>query len=60
MTIFLKQLWSISNKWQDCKIFTKLVTYPFQKQSPEVFWKKKVLLKICEISQENTCAGVSF
>ena len=27
-----------------------------QKQSPEVFWKK--ILKILEISQENTCAGV--
>ena len=27
-----------------------------QKQSPEVFWKK--VLKILEISQENTCAGV--
>ena len=33
---------------------------PFQKHPPEMFCKKKFLLKICEILQENTCVGVSF
>ena len=55
MRIFLKHLWSIPNtlKWQDCKIFTK----------PEAatggVLEKKLFLKICEVSQENTCVGVS-
>ena len=31
-----------------------------QKQPPEVFCKKKVLLKISQISQENTTVGVSL
>ena len=31
-----------------------------QKQSPERFYKKKVFLKNSEISQKNTCVGVSF
>ena len=33
-----------------------------QKQPPEVFYekRKKVFLKISQISQENTCARVSF
>ena len=31
-----------------------------QKQPPEVFYQKKVLLKISQNSQENTFARVSF
>ena len=31
-----------------------------QKQPPEVFYIKKVFLKISQNSQENTCARVSF
>ena len=31
-----------------------------QKQRPEVFYKKKVFLKISQILQENTCVGASF
>ena len=31
-----------------------------QKQPPDVFFKKKVFLKLLQISQENTCVGVSF
>ena len=31
-----------------------------QKQLPEVFCKKKVFLKISQISQENSCVGVFF
>ena len=31
-----------------------------QKQTPDVFCKKKVFLKISQNSQENTCARVSF
>ena len=43
MAIFLNRLWFISNilKWLDRKIFTKLVTNPFQKQSPGVFCRKR-------------------
>ena len=32
----------------------------FQKQPPEVFYRKKVFLKFLQKSQENTCARVSF
>ena len=32
----------------------------YQKQPPEVFWKKKVFLEMSQISQENTSARVSF
>ena len=54
MGIFLKHLWLIPNilKWQDCKIFTKLV--PSQTPSRSSHWRcsvKKVFLKICKISQ---------
>ena len=31
-----------------------------QKQPPEVFCKKRLFLEISQISQENTCARVSF
>ena len=31
----------------------------FQKQPPEMFCKK-VFLKICKVSQENICVGLSF
>ena len=39
-------------------IFTKVVEN-LQRKQPEVFCKK-VFLKMSQISQENTCAGVSF
>ena len=63
MGIFLKHLWLIPNilKWQDCKIFTKLV--PSQTPSRSSHRSdsvKKVFLKICEISQENIFVWVSF
>ena len=32
----------------------------YEKQSPEVFYKKQVFLEISQNSQENTCAKVSF
>ena len=32
----------------------------FQKQPPDVFCEKKVLLEISQSSPENTCARVSF
>ena len=32
----------------------------FQKQSPEVFYKKKVFLKISQNSQQNTCVSLFF
>ena len=62
MSIFLKHLWLITNilKWQDCKIFTKLV--PSQTPSRSSYRRcfvKKVFLKIWEISQENICVRVS-
>ena len=43
-------------------IFLSLEAYfsYLQKQPPEVFCKKKVFLEISQISQENTCARVSF
>ena len=31
-----------------------------QKQPPKVFYKKKLLLNISQILQENTCSRVSF
>ena len=31
-----------------------------QKQSPEVFYEKKLFLEISQNSQENTCATASF
>ena len=34
--------------------------YLFQKQPPEVFYKKKLFLKISLYSQENTCVEVPF
>ena len=34
--------------------------YNIEKHPPEVFYKKKVVLKISQNSQENTCARVSF
>ena len=40
--------------------YIKMTGLQVQKQPPKVFCKKKVYLKICEISQENTCVGVSF
>ena len=63
MGIFLKHLWLIPNilKWQDCKIFTKVV--PSQTPSRSSHRRcsvKRVFLKICEISQENICVGVSY
>ena len=63
MVIILKHLWSIPNilKWQDCKIFTKLV--PSQTHSRSNHRRcslKKMFLKICEISQENICVETSF
>ena len=32
----------------------------YQKQPPEVFYKKKVFLNIQQNSQENTCFGLSY
>ena len=32
----------------------------WQKQAPEVFFKKKVFLEISQNSQENTCTEASF
>ena len=37
-----------------------IVTLCFQKQPPEVFYKKSVLGNFTKNSQENTCARVSF
>ena len=54
MDIFLKHLWLIPNLTglqefcQACSF-----TDPFLRQPPRVFSTKKVILKICEISQEN-------
>ena len=65
MGIFLKHLWLIPNmlKWQDSKIFIKLVVSKiFTKPvaaTGGVLWKK-VFLKICEVSKENTCIWASF
>ena len=63
MGIFLKHLWLIPNilKWQDRKIFTKLI--PSQTPSRSSHWRcsvKKIFLKYCKISQENICFRVSF
>ena len=41
----------------------KVVAKWLQKQPPEVFYKKAILLKASQYSQdeqENTCVGVSF
>ena len=59
MGIFLKHLWLIPNilKWQNCKIFTKLV--PSQNPSGVVLLKK-LFLKISKISRENIWVGVCF
>ena len=38
----------------------KLLHTSFQKQPPEVFYKKKVFLNISQISHENPCSRVSF
>ena len=40
--------------------FLNLDTYTFQKQPPEVFYEKKLFLKISQNSQEKTCARVHF
>ena len=61
MGIFLKHLWLIPNilKWQNCKIFTKLV--PSQNPSRISHRRcsvKKIFLKIYKISRENICVGV--
>ena len=63
MGIFLKHLWLIPNilKWQNCKIFTKLVP----SQNPSRISRqrcsvKKIFLKIYKIPWENTCVGVCF
>ena len=62
--IFLKHLWLISDilKWQSCKILIKLA--PSQTSSRSSHQRrcslKKVLLNILQISQGNTCVGVSF
>ena len=37
-----------------------LLNQLMQKQSPEVFYEKKLFLEISQNSQENTCATVSF
>ena len=37
-----------------------MLCYATQKQQSEVFYKKKVLLKILQNSQENICARVYF
>ena len=63
MGIFLKHLWLIPNilKWQNCKIFTKLV--PSQNPSRISHRRcsvKKIFLKIYKISRENICVGVCF
>ena len=63
MGIFLRDLRMIPNivKWQDCKIFTKLV--PSQTPSGTSHQRcslKKIFLKIQNTSWENTCAGVCF
>ena len=63
MGIFLKHLWLIPNilKWKCRKIFTKLVPSQTPSSSSHRWCSvKKVFLKICEISQENICVGVSF
>ena len=56
MGIFLKHLWLIPNilKWQNCKIFTKLVASknPFR-SSHRRCSVKKIILKIYKISREN-------
>ena len=62
--IFLKHLWLIPNilKWQNCKIFTKLVPSqtPSRSSHRRCSVKKRTFLKIYKISRENTCAGVCF
>ena len=64
MDIFLKPLWLISDilKWQGCKILIMLA--PSQTSSRSSHQRrcsvKKVLLKILQISQANTCVWVSF
>ena len=37
-----------------------LLAQSLQKQPPEMFYEKKVLLVISQNSQENTCARLSF
>ena len=55
MGIFLKNLWLIPNisKWQNCKVFTKLV--PSQNPFSSSHWRcsvKKIFLKIYKISRK--------
>ena len=42
------------------KLLTRKTVLKVQKQPAEVFYKKKVFLKIAQNSQENTCARASF
>ena len=42
------------------KHFRSIFYHNFQKQSPEVFYIKKVFLEILQNSQENTCVRDSF
>ena len=63
MGIILKHRWLVPNilKWQDCKIFTKLV--PSQtpcRSSQRKCFVKKIFINIYKISRESTSAGVCF
>ena len=52
MGIFLKHLWLIPNilKWQNCKIFIRLVPSP-----PEVFCKKDILKNLQNFTGKHLC-----
>ena len=59
----IRQIWQCNNEKPDVFCMIRFVESDFlkvQKQSPEVFCKKKVFLGISQNSWEKTCAWDSF
>ena len=57
---FIKKVSHLKQKIKKAKLHSLVRMLSIQKQSSDVFCKKKGFLKIFKISQKNTCVGVSF